>query len=196
MSKVHVTNFVRRQTLESGFSHWTISDDELLKRVGDNLSRAKPGYRDGVILVSVDPQGFFTGVTKLNPGDVLIGQYVARRFGEAPRKATYSLTGKKLAAVSVDIVLYSHDVLAERGENETDADFEIVSVNANPTVEEMPISPGSLIANHLEISGGTSTKMTDSEFVALLRKSVEFWSDKANAAPLHLKNAYFGNDHS
>jgi hypothetical protein len=92
-----------------------------------------------------------------------------------------------MPAVRVDIVLYRHDVLAENKENETDAEWEIVSVNASPTLEETPISTGTLIANHLQLSGGTSTNMTDSEFVTLLRKSVEFWGDKANVAPEHLR---------
>ncbi len=190
MSQIHITSFVRRQTPDSGFSHWTLSDEELVKRVAENLGRAKPGYRNGVVLVPVPADGFFTGVTKLEAGDILIGEYKARRPGEEPRKSSYNMMGKKIPAASVDIVLYRHDVLAEKNENETDAEWEIVSVNASPTDGEMPIHTGALIANHLELSGGTATKMTDSEFVALLRKSVEFWKDKANAAPLELKERF------
>jgi hypothetical protein len=116
-----------------------------------------------------------------------VGEYKARRDGEDPRKSTYALTGSKMPARSVYVVLYSHAVLAEGNENETDADYEIVSVNASPTEEEAPIPTGALIANHLGLSGGTKTNMTDAEFVALLRKSVEYWKDKALAAPEHLR---------
>lgn len=190
--KIHITNFVRRQTPQSGYSHWTISDSELLSRVTSNLHKAVPGYRNGVILVPVDPEGFFSSTVELRDGDKLVGEYVARRQGEEPRKSTYVLKNQfgerveKSPAVSVYIVLYSHDVLSEKNENETDADYEIVSVNANITDEEAPIPTGALIANHFELSGGTATKMTDSEFVALLRKSVLYWKNKSQVSPEHL----------
>lgn len=193
MSSIHITKFVRRQTPQSGFSHWTISDDELISRVVEGLPNAKRGYRDGVLLVPVKPDGFFAGIVQLKPGDKLVGEYKARREGEDPRKSTYALDGVKMPAVSVYVVLYAHDVLTEKNENETDADFEIVSVNANVTEEEAPIPTGALIANHLGLSGGTDTKMTDSEFVALLRKSMEFWKDKALACPQELKDAVVAN---
>lgn len=186
--KIHITSFVRRQTAESGFSHWIHSDESLIKLVTDALPNAKPGYREGVLLVPVNPIGFYSSVTELKEGDVLVGEYVARRPGEDPRKSSYALKGEKMPAMSVYIVLYSHAVLAEGKENETDADYEIVSVNASPTEEEAPIPTGALIANHLGLSGGTATKMTDSEFVAMLRKSMEFWKDKALACPAELRN--------
>lgn len=185
--KIHITNFVRRQTPESAYSHWTISDEELLQRIQDNFQNANPGYRDGVVLVPVDPTGFYSGVVKLKEGDLLVGEYKARREGEEPRKSSNALNGEKIPAKSVYVVLYRHDVLAEKNEQETDADFEVISVNASPELEEAPIPTGALIANHLGLSGGTDTNMTDSEFVALLRKSVEFWKDKALVAPEHLK---------
>lgn len=187
MPKIHITSFVRRQTPASAFSHWTLSDEELLQRVVANIDKANPGYRDGVILVPVDPVGFYSGIVMLKEGDRMVGEYKARREGETPRKSNYALNGEKIPAKSVYVVLYRHDVLAEKNEHETDADYEIVSVNASPADEEAPIPTGALIANHLGLSGGTDTKMTDSEFVALLRKSMEFWQDKALAAPEHLK---------
>lgn len=187
MNRFHISNFVRRQTPQSGFSHWEISDEDFLARLHRNFDKAKPGYRDGVCLVPVEPEGFFSGIVQLQEGDKLVGEYVARKAGEDPRKSSYSLTGKKIPAVSVYIVLYRHDVLAENNENETDAEWEVVSVNASPTEDEPPIPTGALIANHLKLSGGTDTKMSDAEFVVLLRKSVEFWKDKALACPENLR---------
>ena len=189
MPTIHISKFVRRQTPQSGFSHWTLSDEELLARIQAGFPAAKQGYRDGVLLVPVDPNGFFTGVCQLKEGDKLVGEYKARKEGEDPRKSSYVVGGEKLPAKSVEIVLYRHDVLVEGKENETDLDFEVVSVNGSPTEEATPIPTGALIANHLRLSGGTDTRMTDSEFVALLRKSVEFWKDKANACPKELKDS-------
>jgi len=181
--KIHITNFVRRQTPESGFSHWWHTDSQLIKLVQDNFHKAKQGYREGVLLVPVPPEGFWSGIAQLHDGDVLIGQYAARKPGEDPRKSSYAFVGNKIAALSAYVVLYSHAVLAEGQENETEADYEIVSVNASPTEEEAPIAVGTLIANHLQLSGGTATNLSDSDFVAMLRKSVEFWKDKALIAP-------------
>ena len=187
MTTIHITSFVRRQTPASAFSHWTILDEELLNRVQAGLANATTGYREGVLLVPVDPAGFYSGIILLKEGDRMVGEYKARRPGEDPRKSNDALNGEKIPAKSVYVVLYRHDVLAEKNEHESEADYEIVSVNASPADEEAPIPTGALIANHLGLSGGTDTKMTDSEFVALLRKSMDFWKDKALAAPEHLK---------
>jgi hypothetical protein len=175
---IQFNNFVRRQTESSPFSHWNLSDEQLLNLVNNNFSKAANGYRDGVILVPVEPEGFFSSVVKLNAGDKLEGEFKARKEGEDPRKTIHA-KGTKMPAKSVSVVLYRKDVLAEGKENSTDADWEIVSINANPEVGEMPIQPDTLIANHFQLSGGTSTNMSDSEFVEALRVSVMYWKDKA-----------------
>lgn len=181
---IHITSFVRRQTPQSRYSHWTISDADLIARVKAGLPNAHPGYRDGVVLVPVNPDGFYSTERVLKSGDTLHGEYVARREGEEPRKGTFVI-GNKSPAQTVWIVLYSHAVLAEKNENETDALWEIVSVNASPSTdsEPAPMPPETLMANHFELSGGTATKMTDSEFVTALRKSVLYWKDKTTVRP-------------
>lgn len=181
--KIAITNFVRRQTAKSQYTHWNLFDDDFLKRVYQGFDKAVPGYRDGVVLVPVNPGGFYCGIVKLKSGDKLSGSFVARKDGEDPRKSVYA-HGSKVPAVRVDVVLYSHAVLAENNENETDADWEIVSVNGSPIDGPVPMSVGTLIANHFEFSGGTSTRMSDAEFVSALKKSAEFWKDKALVAPI------------
>lgn len=178
--------FAARQTEESQFSHWTLSTEELIERIVRNFSKWEQSYREGVISVPVEPAGFFSGIVTLEPGSVLIGQYKARKEGEEPRKSTFALGGQKIAAKSVNVILYNHAVLAENDEQSSDAEWEIISVNASPTEDETPIPMGALIANHLGLSGGTDSKMTDEEFVASLRRTIEFWSDKALAAPAEL----------
>jgi len=188
---VKFSNFVRRQTPSSEFSHFMITEDQVLDRVNGNWHNYKEGYRDGVILIPVAPDDFYSSIVKLEAGDFLIGQYKARREGETPRKSTYVYRphhpGEKLPAKQVDIVLYRADVLAEDGDRSTDADWEIISINANPVEGEMPIPVGALVANHLHLSGGTATNMTDAEFVAKLRESVLFWADKSHVAPAGFK---------
>lgn len=180
---IHINSFVRRQTPESPFSYWTCSDEELLRRIRKGWESRKPGYRDGVVLVPVDPEGCFSGVVQLKAGDKLVGEFSARKENEEPRKHTYAVDAQKMPAKSCYVVLYRHDVLAEGKENETDQEWEMVSFNASPTEGEPPINPGTLMANHFQLSGGTATKMTDSEFVAALKESVLYWKDKAMVAP-------------
>jgi hypothetical protein len=184
MVTLHITDFVRRQTKESEFSHWTITDAELqfriLSKMNSGLCHA--GYRKGVELVTLEPEGFFSSVVTLKEGDTLIGSFRKRKDNEEPRKQTY-IFGNKVPAKSVIAVLYSHAVLAEKNEQESEANWELVSINAFPTEEEAPMSVGTLLANHFEFSGGTATKMSDTEFIVALRKSAEYWKDKALVRP-------------
>jgi len=174
-----ISDFVRRQTEGSEFSYWSGTDQGLLQLASDYFDKAKAGYRDGVCLVPVLAEGFFSALVVLEEGDCLEGTYKARQAGEEPRKST-CVTGKsKVAAVTVDLILYRHDVLAENNEQSSEAAWEIISINANSVDGEMPIGVGALLANHFELSGGTATGMTDSEFVATLKESVIFWKDKA-----------------
>lgn len=185
MTTFHVNPFVLRQTKDSEFSYFAGNSDELLLRVQQSFAegRITPGYRDGVALVSVDPEGFFSSMTVLKEGDKLTGEFKPRRKGESPRKSVYA-AADKVPAKSVQIVLYRHDVLAENNEHSSEADWEVISINASLTVDgNDPMPPGTLMANHFQVSGGTATNMTDSEFVAALRESFLFWQDKAFSKP-------------
>ena len=188
---VHINSFVSRQTAESRFSHFTGEKNELLSRVRAGWNQRKRGYRDGVVLVTVDPGGFYSSIVRLNEGDGLAGVYEPRRPGETPRKSLYatynttngnSSTNAKMPAEQVDVVLYASSVLAEDGDNElaaVDGNWEVISLNASPEVGEVPINPQALMCNHFELDGGTATNLTSDEFVALLRESFVYWQDKA-----------------
>ncbi len=177
---IAVSEFVKRQTPESEFTHFDGGWAKLVHMVQATFSQAKPGYRDGVVLVPVPPGRFLTGIVQLQEGDKLVGDYKARKAGEEPRKTTrvVSYAGKQ-PCKGVDVVLYRHDVLVETGEASCDAEWEIISVNGRISEEDQPIAPGTLMANHFELDGGTATGLSDSEFVAKLRESVLYWKDKA-----------------
>jgi hypothetical protein len=179
MPTVAVSRFVRRQTPESRFGHFAGPWSRVVDLVIENFDRARQGYRDGVILVPVPPEGFFTSVVTLRDGDHLAGTYEPRMPGEEPRKSTVVVGRGKSPAVGCEIVLYRADVLAENDERSADAEWEIISVNANPVEGPVPMDPGTLMANHFQISGGTATNMDDAAFVATLRESFLWWRDKA-----------------
>jgi hypothetical protein len=181
---ITVSEFVQRQTPNSQFSHFDGSWNELVQRVWDGMESAIPGYRDGVVLVDVDPEGFHAAVVDLEEGDEFGGVYEPRQPGEEPRCQIF-VKKEKQPAESVQIVLYSHEVLAENNEQSSDADWEIISINASimPPGHEMPMRVGTMLANHFQVSGGTATGWSDEELVAKLRESFMFWRDKALAKP-------------
>jgi hypothetical protein len=186
MSIVVINPFVLRQTLDSPFSCF-VGDggwDALLARVRAAFGSGsfRPGYRDGVIEVDIDPSGILSGVCTLTEGSELTGSFKARTAKEEPRKQVLAKGGKKIQAVSAYVALYRADVLKETNQNTLAADsggWELVSINGNPSEGAMPIDPMTLLHNHFASSGGTATGMSDSELVAALRVSFPWWKDKA-----------------
>lgn len=181
---LHFTKLVRRQTMTSQFTHWILDDEDLLARIQESFPNQRKGYRDGVILIPINPQGFYTSIVTLQEGDKLGGQFRRREPDEDPRKSVVKDRGKtpleelKQPAEAVDVVLYRDDVLAEEGK-QSGHEWNIVTVLGYPTEEIAPIHPDVLIANHFVLSGGTATGMTPEKFEAQLRESVMYWKDKA-----------------
>ena len=82
-------------------------------------------------------------------------------------------------------MLYASDVLADDGDNELppeEGNWEIISINASPSEDEVPINPMTLMHNHFGSDGGTDTNLSDKEFVKMLSEGFEFWKDKAMIA--------------
>ena len=185
-ANVNIVNnpFVLRQTPESPFSHYIGDLDTIPELVRPHFDNAVQSYREGVVTVRIPAEGFFSGVVTLTEGAELVGSFKARREGETPRKELLAKGANKIPAAQVDIVLYRSDVLAENGDNSlesSEANWEVISINASPVEGEIPINPMTLMHNHFGSDGGTTTNMTDAEFVAALREGFSFWSDKAMA---------------
>jgi len=185
--QIVINHFVRRQTAASRFGHFSGTEAQLLDLVSEHFSKHKPSYRKdgGVVLVPVPPEGFFSGTVPLKAGMALVAAYEARQEGEEPRMRVGvavpdgDYAAAKAPALACDIVLYASKVLAEDGDNDlppAEGNWEVISINPRMCLEEEPIRPGALIANHLHESGGTATGMTDSEFVEALRKSRAYWN--------------------
>ncbi len=189
--QISFNHFVRRQTAASRFGHFTGTEEALLALVSAHFEERKLGYHKGggVVLVPVPAEGFFSGTVPLKAGMALVAAYEARQDGEEPRMRIGvavpdgNYEAAKAPAVACDIVLYSSKVLAEDGDNDLppeDGNWEVVSINPRMCVEEEPLNPGALTANHLHESGGTATGMTDSEFVEALKKSRAYWNRHIN----------------
>ncbi len=185
--QIAISNFVRRQHKNSSFSYFSGLDEELINLIKQNWDKQKAGYRNGVMLIPVDPTNFYSAVFQLEEGDSWLTSYEPRQPGEEPRRQTKEIYDKfgvkkeKTKAKSVDVVLYRHDVLAENNEQSSDAEWEVISINARPTEGEEPIRPMTLISNHFQLSGGTATNLNSEDFVEMLKRSVLYWKDKITA---------------
>jgi len=177
MPTIGINSFVTRQTAESRFSHFAGTLEGVAKLAELGFDAAKPGYRDGVVLVSVDPLGFFSGVVELTEETELVSIFAPRREGEKPVIQTTAKGGEKLPARYVELVLYRRDVLLEDGEPTTDADWELVSINARATEGEEPMTPDAMARNMANLEGGTAAAYTAEQFM----ESILYWSSRAMA---------------
>jgi Protein of unknown function (DUF3228) len=184
--KVACGNFVKRQTEDSGHSHFDGDWEELEKYCDLILDTPllasqliRPGYRDGVVLLDLDRMAFrfrsaiidLTGDTKLR------ANYAPRRPEEAPF-IRLSAKAEKQVAKHVSIVLYRHDVLAENNERETDAEWEIVCIKARTSEEEEPMDPYTMARNFLHLKGGTKGDFSAEDFA----KSIIYWNNHVMCA--------------
>lgn len=169
--------FVRRQSPRSKFSHFDGTWEELENLVEENFDKAKPGYREGVMLVPLAPAGFWASTVQVTPSTTLKATFGSRRENELSFVSVTAVNGEKMPAKAVDIVLYHRDVLAETGEATVDTEWEIVSVNAHATEEEEPMHPLTMARNMLQLPGGTKGEYTGEQFA----KSIAYWADKVLA---------------
>jgi len=169
-----VTNpFTHRQTASSKFAHFEGTWEELEALVQEHFDKAKPGYRDGVVLVPVPPERFMSSIVPVTPDSSLWATFAARRTGEAPFiQVEVRGDATKTQAAAVDVVVYRHDVLAEGSEHSCDADWEIISINARPSEEEIPMDPVTMARNFLQMEGGTKGKFSAEDFA----KAIVYWA--------------------
>ena len=173
--QIGVNKFCLRQTPESRFSHFDGTWEALVHKVEEYFGDAKPGYRDGVVLVSVPPEGFFSGVVEVTTETPLKATFERRHEGEDAFVQVVAVNGQKLPAKAVDIVLYRKDVLAADGDETSGAEWDIISINARPTEGEEPAHPVAMARNFLGLPGGTKVEYTAQQFA----EAVMYWSHRA-----------------
>jgi hypothetical protein len=95
MDHIKASEFVKRQTKNSRYSYFDGTWEELEKLTEDNFYYANKGYRDGVILVPINPENFYTSLCKIDDNSIFETKFESRREGEASRKVTLLKNGKK-----------------------------------------------------------------------------------------------------
>jgi hypothetical protein len=173
---ITVNPFVTRQTPESRFSHYEGSWEELEALVLEHFDKAQPGYRDGVVLVPVPPERFYASTVEVTEGMKLGARFEARQEGEAPVLSIVAHDVPKQLAKAVDIVLYRADVLAEDDDRSSEAEWEIISVNARVSETPEPMDPVTMARNYLHLAGGTKGEFTAEEFA----EAIIYWATHCN----------------
>jgi hypothetical protein len=168
---IGINTFVKRQTADSKFSHFNGTWEALIALVVACFSNQKPGYRDGVILVTVPADGFFAGVCKATDKLTYKTTFEARRQGEASFLQTVAIGAEKLPAKVVEIVLYSHGTLG--ADATTEEPWEAISINARTTEGPEPLTPVAMARNQKELPGGTKASYSPEEWA----ESVLYWSE-------------------
>ena len=184
--KVAVNEFVRRQVKGSGKTYSkTMSFEAIAEHAQNQMGNGhfSKGYRDGVRIVHCNSSiisEFFCPIIKLDENSELVSKLVRRRPDEDLYIQTRAIKGTPLIAEAVDLILYRNDVLAENDEQSTDAEWELVSINAIPSgLKIIPMGPITMMRNQLELPGGTKAHYSSGEWA----ESVRFWQEFAGLEP-------------
>ncbi|RZP23652.1 DUF3228 family protein [bacterium] len=188
---VAVNEFVKRQTKFSGKTYSEeLSFDFFARHAEQKIIHKdfRQGYRPEVIIVKLDEKyvnKVICPYVKITKNTKLSAHFLKRRENEEPYIQVRALNGKLIKAGNVELILYHHDILYENDENTTDADWELISINALPMgVESMPMGPITMMRNQLELIGGTKANYSSDEWA----ESVHFWQKFAPIDPNNFKD--------
>ena len=183
---VAVNEFVRRQTKYSGKTYSEeLSFEFFAKHAEQKIinKEFREGYRPEVRIVKLDKKyvnKVICPYVRITKNTKLSAQLVKRRENEEPYIQIRALNGKLTKAGNVELILYHHDILYENKENTTNAEWELISINALPKgIKSMPMGPITMMRNQLELIGGTKAKYSSDEWA----NSVKFWQKFAAIDP-------------
>lgn len=179
--RVKPSSFVKRQIKGSGKTYsesLTFNEISIIAEEEFNKSNYSKGYRDGVVIITLDKEQsseFYCPLVKIDNHTKLSASLVKRRENEDPYIQIRALNGTNLKTSHVNLVLYRRDVLMETNENSTDGDWELIAFMAVPKDIDMPMGPITMMRNQLEKEGGTRGSYSSEEWA----KSVDFWQQYA-----------------
>jgi len=175
---VAVSDFVRRQVAGSGKTYAPhLSFEKVAQHAQERMEAGHftEGYRPGVRIVRGSREfarHFVCPLVRVRETTKLVARVVRRRPEEEPYLQIRAVGSPPLPAQRVEFILYHHDVLAETGENSSDAEWELISVHAIPEgVERLPMNPVTMMRNQLQLPGGTAAHYSSEEWA----EAVRFW---------------------
>lgn len=186
MIKVAVNDFVRRQVEGSGKTYATdLTFEEIVNHASVRFETGyfKEGYRDGVVIVEAADEmtsHFVCPYVKIDQATKLKAESVRRREGEEPYIQIRAAMGSPLPVEKVEFILYRHDILKENDEHSSDAEWELISIQAVPEgVDQLPMGPVTMMRNQLALPGGTKAHYSSEEWA----EAVRFWQEYAALTP-------------
>ena len=177
---VAISDFVKRQTKDSEFTHFDGSWEELVYIIISYIQKGDmiKGYRDGVNIIPLHQdicKRFYTYTNyPMFEGMKLKAEYrkVARREHEPP-KIKVTIEEPKMPCNYVDVIIYHHDVLKEDNDVSSDAEWEVVSINGRLNKKNPPMDPMTIVRNWKHLPGGTEMKgITSEEVLEMLCTSI------------------------
>lgn len=170
MTTIAMNDFAYRHTADSEYSHFDGEWSELVALVSTHWATAEE-VKPGVCTVKVPTKGFFSSVVKVTKDTRLGAYFPKRREGEEPFIHVVADNGDKIPAHNVQIIVYSKEALGN--DSTSDADYQIVSINASPYTEDIPQHYVSMTRNQLGLPGGTKLEYSNAEFA----RYIMFWSE-------------------
>lgn len=177
--KIAVSGFAKTFNKREGLnSYFEGSWETLVKLVAQNWKNQEPGtgsINGDVILVNVPAEGFKTSITEITDENkhLVEKREHVRQDGEKPVSMKV-LKGVKPPAKYVQVVVYRADTLAQDNDRSSDAEWEIIAVNAQLDLDT-PMHPTTMLRNENHEDGGTLRSYSDSEWSA----SETYWETHA-----------------
>lgn len=187
MNLIGVTDFAKRQTKDSTYNHFEGDWDELVALTEDCWGkRVVSLHNPQVHLVPMPDEHcsrFMTSVVAVDETMNLSAHFAPRVEGEDPFIQITASGQQKSHAQKVDIIVYSHEVLAQDNDAPVPqtADHYIVNINAYPSKVNEPMRPITMARNLLNLTGGTKPEVpyTAEEFA----EAVIYWSKHCRIGP-------------
>jgi len=165
IKSIGISEFVKRQTKESQFTHFEGNWEELRDMLNDLWDRKSfleenPGYRKGVKIISIIPSRFYTYTNFPMFSGMKIDAEWEKVPGreQEPAKLQVKIKEPKKHCKFVDIILYNKKVLKEDGDEVTGANWDVVSINGRLNNKPTPIDPMTIVRNWKHLPGGTKMK--------------------------------------
>jgi len=200
MKTVGINKFVLRQT-QDGFAGTRVTVGELDRLVGlvqsqlaahenvQSLTNSSGGVYGYIVVIDNEMLHDVEGYEGLNIRssyiheddwdrplvDSLVVEYETRREGELPFLTRYIdwKSSDLPVATHLHCVLYSREQLQSENEECSGADYDLIAVNAEMGMKGAPMTPVTMMRNHLGPDFGGNGNLLDAE---KYKESVEFWS--------------------
>jgi hypothetical protein len=170
-----------RERYRPGMGHSYFEGDEtaLVELIAEHWGERRPGHGredlSRVVIVPLPPTGFVCGTVKVEENTELRAAFT-RRQADEDGYIEISAAGPREPARHAAAVLYSAATLLENGgSRSSEADWEIVSVQASPLADE-PMRPLTMARNLLSKAGGTPCEYSVREFA----EAIWYWSGRCS----------------